>query len=471
MWLEEATSDILFGDKQKHPPHPTAPFLLVNRLAQAVCMPSLQLPTVRVPVARPGAAAYYQPPTAAQAAEAALWGELPSVPGLLPQGSAAAAADVDAFLRGMHGPQQGMPPNFAEFESIYSGAAGPSSAPFGQPQTMQPLPPRQQQQQQRPALGPLTPLLQTFFDSGRAQAPFRPMPLPAPAVEALSMRDKCRIRDRSTILARQLFTDLGGHFADEQVSSLLASLNIDVRQLPATAADTPEAWDRIYQAAAPRQAGGAAWHPRSVSSDHAAAAAMMAAGGGQAQQWAADFAEQQRRQQQQQRQGPAVEWAEEFTDLQAPGGAWASEFSGGLGAVEGQLKVEGRVAEDGDALAQTRRLADTLAADSNPKFQNSKFLKFLSKMSRGELVLEENKVWGLACGWVGEGTRVVLHCCPLCRHWASVPPHLQLRHLTVMCAHLRACIRVAPGARGSSRSRTLGRGVQRGAGVGAINVG
>lgn len=41
-------------------------------------------------------------------------------------------------------------------------------------------------------------------------------PLPAPAV-ALSLQDQCRLRDRSTIMARHLFADHGSQFADEQV--------------------------------------------------------------------------------------------------------------------------------------------------------------------------------------------------------------------------------------------------------------
>jgi peroxin-5 len=54
----------------------------------------------------------------------------------------------------------------------------------------------------------------------------------------------------------------------------------------------------------------------------------------------------------------------------------------------------GRQAAGGsaDTLEQTRALASTLAANKDPKFQNSKFLQFVSKMSRGELLLEDNQV-------------------------------------------------------------------------------
>lgn len=56
--------------------------------------------------------------------------------------------------------------------------------------------------------------------------------------------------------------------------------------------------------------------------------------------------------------------------------------------------AQGRGATDsaGATLAQTKELAETLALDPNPKVQNSQFLQFLSKMSRGELILEDNQV-------------------------------------------------------------------------------
>ena len=52
----------------------------------------------------------------------------------------------------------------------------------------------------------------------------------------------------------------------------------------------------------------------------------------------------------------------------------------------------GRVENSAKALEQTKALADTLAADKDGKFANSKFLQFVSKMSRGEIILEGNEV-------------------------------------------------------------------------------
>ncbi|KAF2298220.1 hypothetical protein GH714_019495 [Hevea brasiliensis] len=44
------------------------------------------------------------------------------------------------------------------------------------------------------------------------------------------------------------------------------------------------------------------------------------------------------------------------------------------------------------AMEQTRMLAHTLSQNNDPKFQNSKFLQFVSKMSRGELIIDDNQV-------------------------------------------------------------------------------
>ena len=55
---------------------------------------------------------------------------------------------------------------------------------------------------------------QAFVESGRLGSDFRPMPA---AGVALTVADQCRVRDRSTIMARHLYADLGDEFADTQV--------------------------------------------------------------------------------------------------------------------------------------------------------------------------------------------------------------------------------------------------------------
>ena len=54
--------------------------------------------------------------------------------------------------------------------------------------------------------------------SGRAQADFQPMPLPQ---LRLSVEDQCRLRDRSTIMARQMYATQGSDYADAQVSTFV----------------------------------------------------------------------------------------------------------------------------------------------------------------------------------------------------------------------------------------------------------
>ena len=46
----------------------------------------------------------------------------------------------------------------------------------------------------------------------------------------------------------------------------------------------------------------------------------------------------------------------------------------------------------GDVMTHTRALRDAISASKDPKFQNSKFLSFLSKMTQGEIILEDNQV-------------------------------------------------------------------------------
>lgn len=223
----------------------------------------------------------------------------------------------------------------------------------------------------------------------------------------MSVPDKCRVRDRSTILARQVFADKGSEYADQQVGMLLNSLNIDPAGLPASGMMMPGAsWDDIYQQ-------GGASRPGMVAGEHAAAAA--AAAGSQAHSRGAP-------------------WVEEFgalsLDKQQPGGVWADQFqndeeiaaSRGAGSTEDsswadeyraaaqagtELRQKQR-ADTGSAMEQTKKLAETLSSSTDPKFQNSKFLQFVSKMSRGELILEDNaakEVSPAAAQWADEFTQ------------------------------------------------------------------
>ena len=82
-------------------------------------------------------------------------------------------------------------------------------------------------------------------------------------------------------------------------------------------------------------------------------------------------------------------WADEFS--QQPENQWASEFertqTGAAASISG-TDSQTAAAARGD----TKALADLLSRDANPKMKNSKFLQFISKMSRGEIILEDNEV-------------------------------------------------------------------------------
>ena len=93
-------------------------------------------------------------------------------------------------------------------------------------------------------------------------------------------------------------------------------------------------------------------------------------------------------------------WAGEFRHeqiQQAPArsnGGWAEEFAGEATAAAAATATEGVVGGTRllEGSAATSAIVDTLSADGNPKFQQSQFLKFVSKMSRGELEVEGNQV-------------------------------------------------------------------------------
>jgi len=96
--------------------------------------------------------------------------------------------------------------------------------------------------------------------------------------------------------------------------------------------------------------------------------------------WAESFARQH--------QPPGQAWADSFAAQRKPGEAWAKELS----TAQASSAAHARNVSSADALRSTRALADVLSQDANPKMRNSQFLQFVSKMSRGELMFEDNKV-------------------------------------------------------------------------------
>ena len=81
---------------------------------------------------------------------------------------------------------------------------------------------------------------------------------------------------------------------------------------------------------------------------------------------------------------------EDFTAEQGQG--WAEEFGHSQTGATASLGKADQQQDHAATLAQTKALAQHLAKDGNPKMKNSQFLQFLSKMSQGEIILEDNQV-------------------------------------------------------------------------------
>lgn len=83
------------------------------------------------------------------------------------------------------------------------------------------------------------------------------------------------------------------------------------------------------------------------------------------------------------------QWSSEY--LNEPRNDWADEFSHKQAQADRQ--ADGQNASTATkSMEQTRALCDTLASSQDPKLRQSKFLQFVSKMSRGEIILEDNQV-------------------------------------------------------------------------------
>ena len=278
------------------------------------------------------------------------------------------------------------------------------------------------------ALGPLArlnPSLAAFVGAARSPgAAFRPPPpnprLPPPP--PLAVPDACRLRDRAETLARQL--GASAPQAQEQVARLLWSVGVDPSRLPpplasssiqrggppsssaaaAASSVAPAAWEAAWSEGGPgqqqQQQQQQMQHPAAAA--EAAAAARAAAerfgGGNGGGAWANEFSRLDLSRPPmpfQMANNQRDAWASEFAAGRPPTEAWASDFA----AQQQQQRQEqawaagtassSDAAANADARAQSRALADALSSD--PKMRESKFLSFVSKMSRGEIVLEGNE--------------------------------------------------------------------------------
>ncbi|XP_058114442.1 peroxisome biogenesis protein 5 [Magnolia sinica] len=235
---------------------------------------------------------------------------------------------------------------FAEFEQLYNNGVRSQLQPTldGPPQRV------------------LSSFLHAFVGSSQGGIPFRPVALPA---LGLSEGDKQCIRDRSSVMARHFFADKSEDFINAQVNALLHSLDIDndlrmKGHLPGRFPELEEYWTESQGAS------------RSVATRVA-------------DRWVGEYNSMQGA------HGNPESWADSF-ERQHGANGWASEFDQEQSQMASIGQMGGANVANIAAMEQTRMLAHTLAQNSDPKFQNSKFLQFVSKMSRGELIIDDNQV-------------------------------------------------------------------------------
>ncbi|XP_062191621.1 peroxisome biogenesis protein 5-like isoform X2 [Phragmites australis] len=245
---------------------------------------------------------------------------------------------------------------FAEFDQIYNNTGTTFGPPLdGPPQRL------------------LSGVLHSFLASGRAGVPFQPVPVPA---LGLSESDKQCIRDRSCIMARHVLADQPEEYIQAQVNTLLHSLDIgnDYRMRGPMHGPYPELEEYWSQSQSAMRSA-----PMHNSAD----------------KWITEFGKQN---------SSPEDWAYSFEQQYGPSG-WASEFE----QHQSQMAMGhmgGANMANLAAMEQSRMLAQTLASNNDPKFQNSKFFQFVSKMSRGELIIEDNQVKqgsaSQSSGWADE---------------------------------------------------------------------
>ncbi|KAJ4869066.1 Peroxisome biogenesis protein 5 [Raphanus sativus] len=158
---------------------------------------------------------------------------------------------------------------------------------------------------------------------------------------------------------------LGEEFINSQVNALLSSLDIDDGiqargHIPGRFRELDDYWNESQAVTKP------GLHP--------------------ADNWAAEFDQHQHGM----NHGGPDAWVNSFEQQHGVNG-WATEFEQGQSQLMSN-QMRSMNMQNLAAMEQTRKLAHTLSQDGNPKFQNSRFLQFVSKMSRGELIMDENEV-------------------------------------------------------------------------------
>ncbi|XWS11457.1 hypothetical protein CRYUN_Cryun38cG0084500 [Craigia yunnanensis] len=217
----------------------------------------------------------------------------------------------------------------------------------------------------------LSSFLHSFVDSSRSGIPLRPTLLP---LLGLSQGDKQCIRDRSSIMARHFFADKSEEFIHAQVNAFLSSLEIenDIHArgpMPGRFRELEDYWNESQGILKP---------------------SANAADG-----WVTEFSQHRAQ------HGDSDAWVHSFEQQHGASG-WASEFEQEQAQLTSIDHLSGGNIANLAAIEQTRMLAHTLSQNDDPKFQNSKFLQFVSKMSRGELIIDDNQVKPASGSWATE---------------------------------------------------------------------
>lgn len=211
-----------------------------------------------------------------------------------------------------------------------------------------------------------------------------PARLPPGAMPVLGPADAARLRDRATIVSRHLHSaGRGEAFAEAAVVGLLDSLGI--RGVVAAAAVPTHA---DYLPSVPSR--------------------------GRAEGWASEFGEK-----------PSIseKWANDFhtSSGRAPlapaaqDGGWVDEFTSGQTSA---TEASERLRADPAARAHSAAVVDELARNADPRFRNSQFFQFMSKMSHGEVVLDRRDDTRAISSWADEyATHNQLS--PAAEEWAS----------------------------------------------------